>query len=93
MVISNSCLFYCRLLNDHDPSIIMKTLGLLRNLVSPRPHTDAIMDIHGLQIMQGIVIVLESPHEPEIKEQALCILGKFFQVFIFCEKNSYINIT
>ncbi|XP_044767102.1 armadillo repeat-containing protein 8-like [Coccinella septempunctata] len=64
-----------RLLDDPDPRVIMKTLGLLRNLVSPRPHTDAIMALHGVQIMQGIVFVLESAHAPEIKEQALCILG------------------
>lgn len=64
-----------RLLDDPDPRVIMKTLGLLRNLVSPRPHTDAIMALHGIQIMQGVVFVLESAHSPEIKEQALCILG------------------
>lgn len=25
--------------------------------------------------MQGVVLVLEGPHAPEVKEQALCILG------------------
>lgn len=53
----------------------MKTLGLLRNLVSPRTHTDMMMALHGPQIMQGVVLVLEGPHLPDVKEQALCILG------------------
>lgn len=52
----------------------MKTLGLLRNLVSPRQHTDTMMALHGPQVMQGVVLVLEGPYTPDIKEQALCIL-------------------
>ncbi|KAL3284207.1 hypothetical protein HHI36_018371 [Cryptolaemus montrouzieri] len=64
-----------RLLADPDTRVLMKTLGLIRNLVSPRPHTDTMMALHGVQIMQGVVLVLEGPHAPEIKEQALCILG------------------
>uniref|UniRef100_A0A6P7FG71 Armadillo repeat-containing protein 8 n=1 Tax=Diabrotica virgifera virgifera TaxID=50390 RepID=A0A6P7FG71_DIAVI len=56
-------------------SVLMKTLGLLRNLVSPRTHTDMMMALHGPQIMQGVVLVLEGPHPPDVKEQALCILG------------------
>lgn len=53
----------------------MKTLGLLRNLVSPRTHTDTMMNLHGPQVMQAVVLVLEGPHSPDIKEQALCILA------------------
>ncbi|CAG9864610.1 unnamed protein product [Phyllotreta striolata] len=64
-----------RLLADQDTKVLMKTLGLLRNLVSPRTHTDMMMALHGAQIMQGVVLVLEGPHQPDIKEQALCILG------------------
>lgn len=64
-----------RLLADADPSVLMKTLGLLRNLVSPRAHTDAMMALHGAQVMQAVVLVLEGPHSPEVKEQALCILA------------------
>ncbi|KAJ3664415.1 hypothetical protein Zmor_008589 [Zophobas morio] len=64
-----------RLLADSDTRVLMKTLGLLRNLVSPRTHTDTMMSLHGPQVMQGVVLVLEGPHSPEVKEQALCILG------------------
>lgn len=64
-----------RLLADSDTQVLMKTLGLLRNLVSPRSHTDEIMALHSSQIMQAVVLVLESPHSNEVKEQALCILG------------------
>lgn len=64
-----------RLLADSDPRVLMKTLGLLRNLVSPRTHTDTMMALHGPQVMQGVVLVLEGPHSPEVKEQALLILS------------------
>lgn len=64
-----------RLLADSDTRILMKTLGLLRNLVSPRVHTDAMMTLHGPQVMQAVVLVLEGPHSPDVKEQALCILA------------------
>lgn len=64
-----------RLLADSDVKVLMKTLGLLRNLVSPRTHTDTMMALHGSHVMQAVVLVLEGPHSPEVKEQALCILG------------------
>lgn len=64
-----------RLLADSDVQVLMKTLGLVRNLVCPRAHTDAIMVLHGPQVMQAMVLVLEGPHQHEVKEQALCILG------------------
>ncbi|KAL1516972.1 hypothetical protein ABEB36_000797 [Hypothenemus hampei] len=64
-----------RLLADSDARVLMKTLGLLRNLVSPRNHTDMMMALHGNQIMQGVVLVLEGGHSPEVKEQALLILS------------------
>lgn len=64
-----------RLLADTDTTVLMKTLGLLRNLVSPRAHTDTMMGMHGAQVMQGVVLVLEGAHAAEVKEQALCILA------------------
>lgn len=64
-----------RLLADTDTRVLMKTLGLIRNLVSPRTHTDSIMALHSTQVMQAVVLVLEGPHASEVKEQALCILG------------------
>lgn len=41
-----------RLLSDSEVNIIMKTLGLLRNLLSTKPHIDHIMGLCGSQIMQ-----------------------------------------
>lgn len=40
-----------RLLSDEEVSVVMKTLGLLRNLLST-PHIDHIMDLYGKHIMQ-----------------------------------------
>ncbi|XP_019723257.1 armadillo repeat-containing protein 8 isoform X1 [Hippocampus comes] len=64
-----------RLLSDPDGNVLMKTLGLLRNLLSTRPHMDQIMSSHGKQIMQAVTLILEAEHSAEIKEQALCILA------------------
>ncbi|OTF77687.1 hypothetical protein BLA29_000927 [Euroglyphus maynei] len=63
-----------RLLSDSDVNILMKTLGLLRNLLSTKPHIDLIMQQHGKQIMQAVILILEGEHPWEVKEQALCIL-------------------
>lgn len=41
-----------RLLSDPQVDVLMKTLGLLRNLLSTKPHIDHIMGLHGNQIMQ-----------------------------------------
>lgn len=41
-----------RLLSDSEVSVLMKTLGLLRNLLSTKPHIDHIMSLHAIQIMQ-----------------------------------------
>ncbi|CAG2059167.1 unnamed protein product [Timema podura] len=41
-----------RLLSDPEVDVLMKTLGLLRNLLSTKPHIDHIMGLHGNQIMQ-----------------------------------------
>ncbi|XP_043213924.1 armadillo repeat-containing protein 8-like [Amphibalanus amphitrite] len=64
-----------RLLSDPSPAVLMKTLGLLRNLLT-RPHVDQFMDeTQGPQVMQAIVLTLEGDHPAELKEQALCILA------------------
>lgn len=44
-----------RLLADPDTRVLMKTLGLLRNLVSPRTHTDTMMALHGPQVGGGVL--------------------------------------
>jgi len=64
-----------RLLSDSDINVLMKTLGLLRNLLSTKPHIDHIMNLHGKQIMQAVILILEGDHTAEVKEQALCILA------------------
>ncbi|XP_028291818.1 armadillo repeat-containing protein 8 isoform X1 [Gouania willdenowi] len=64
-----------RLLSDPDNSVLMKTLGLLRNLLSTRPHIDQIMSSHGKQIMQAVTLILEAEQSIEVKEQTLCILA------------------
>ncbi|XP_038154410.1 armadillo repeat-containing protein 8 [Cyprinodon tularosa] len=64
-----------RLLSDPDANVLMKTLGLLRNLLSTRPHIDQIMSSHGKQIMQAVTLILEAEHSAEVKEQTLCILA------------------
>ncbi|KAK7804286.1 hypothetical protein U0070_006677, partial [Myodes glareolus] len=58
-----------RLLSDSDLNVLMKTLGLLRNLLSTRPHIDKIMSTHGKQIMQAVTLILEGEHSIEVKEQ------------------------
>ncbi|XP_033728549.1 armadillo repeat-containing protein 8-like isoform X2 [Pecten maximus] len=63
-----------RLLSDQDPNILMKTLGLIRNLLSNKPHIDSIMKAYGTEIMQAAVFILEGDHTADIKEQTLCIL-------------------
>ncbi|XP_055383782.1 armadillo repeat-containing protein 8-like [Condylostylus longicornis] len=64
-----------KLLNDSDTRVIMKTLGLLRNLLSKSTHIDDIMREHATDVMQAVNMVLDSPHPAEVKEQALCIIG------------------
>uniref|UniRef100_G1MTJ6 Armadillo repeat-containing protein 8 n=1 Tax=Meleagris gallopavo TaxID=9103 RepID=G1MTJ6_MELGA len=64
-----------QLLSDSDVNVLMKTLGLLRNLLSTRPHIDHIMSTHGKQIMQAVTLILEGEHNIEVKEQTLCILA------------------
>lgn len=64
-----------RLLSDGDPNVILKTLGLIRNLLSTRYHIDHIMASHGKQLMQAVSMILDEDHGVEIKEQALCILA------------------
>ncbi|KAK0147049.1 Armadillo repeat-containing protein 8 [Merluccius polli] len=64
-----------RLLSDPDINVLMKTLGLLRNLLSSRPHIDQLMSSHGKQIMQALTLILDGEHSVEVKEQTLCILA------------------
>lgn len=59
---------------EDDDEIVLKTLGLLRNLLSQKSHIDGIMSSHGEQIMQALYKLLEKPCSKRIKEQDLCVL-------------------
>ncbi|XP_022109412.1 armadillo repeat-containing protein 8-like [Acanthaster planci] len=63
------------LLTDSNVDILMKTLGLLRNLLSTKQHIDSIMMSHNKQIMTAVIMILEGDHPPDVKEQTLCILA------------------
>lgn len=64
-----------RLLSDGDNNIVLKTLGLLRNVVAHKNQIDHVMSLFGKQIMQAVVLILESDNSANVKEQALCILA------------------
>jgi hypothetical protein len=65
-----------QLLTEQDETLLIKTLGLIKNLICHRPHIDQIMDLYGIKIIQAIIMVLESEYyNVSIKEQALCILA------------------
>eukprot|EP00088_Acartia_fossae_P019264 TRINITY_DN21236_c0_g1_i4.p1 TRINITY_DN21236_c0_g1~~TRINITY_DN21236_c0_g1_i4.p1 ORF type:complete len:293 (+),score=86.97 TRINITY_DN21236_c0_g1_i4:47-880(+) len=65
-----------RLLSDTEMQVVMKTLGLLRNLLSnDKSHIDQMTNQYGKQLMQAVVFILESENSQEVKEQALCMLA------------------
>ncbi|XP_065361275.1 armadillo repeat-containing protein 8-like isoform X2 [Calliphora vicina] len=64
-----------RILNESNPLVLLKTLGLLRNLLCHTYHIELIMSSHSKDILDGFCIVLENNNSPEIKEQVLCILA------------------
>jgi len=65
-----------QLINDDNEGVVMKTLGLLRNLLSNKTHIDQIMTIHGKEIMAAILIILDSSNSSQdVKEQAYCVLA------------------
>lgn len=70
-----------RLLSDNEANIVMKTLGLLRNLLTGASHIDHIMGMYGKQIMQASILILEGDHGPDTKEQALCMLANIADGF------------
>lgn len=70
----------------------MKTLGLLRNLLSNKPHIDQMMLVHGPQVMQAVTMILDGGHSVDVKEQALCILanvadGETSKNFVMSDEN------
>jgi hypothetical protein len=68
------------LLSDSDSEVLLKTLGLIRNLLSTKTHIDFIMSIHGNRIMEAVKFILGNVQPAtsmygEIQEQAICILA------------------
>ena len=68
------------LLSDSDPEVLLKTLGLIRNLLAAKAHADSIMNLHGKKIMDSVGHILNGERRMdqfgvEIREQALCILS------------------
>ena len=66
-----------QLINDDDEAVVMKTLGLLRNLLSTKSHIDQIMTgSHGKEIMDALILILDSnDSSQDVKEQAYCVLA------------------
>ena len=64
-----------QLLTEHDDNLIMKTLGLLRNLICTKTHIDQLMNTYGTKVVQAIIMILEGDYSNLIKEQALYILS------------------
>lgn len=64
-----------QLLTEYDENLIMKTLGLMRNLICTKSHIDHIMSNHGTKVIQSVIMILEGDYSILIKEQALCILA------------------
>lgn len=63
-----------RLLADAEVDVVMKMLGLLRNLLSSRSNVDTVMSETRLPIIGAVIMTLEAGRPTIVKEQALCIL-------------------
>lgn len=68
------------LLKDKNLNVVLKTLGLLRNVLSMDTQIDAIMKIYGKVIMEITMMCLNDEllvecKEHEVREEALCILA------------------
>ncbi|KAF2344235.1 Armadillo-type fold, partial [Trinorchestia longiramus] len=62
------------LISTNNVNLVCKTLGLLRNLLSPKQHIDSIMSSNSNAVLQIIIWLLEGSLCAEVKEQALCVL-------------------
>ncbi|KAL9904305.1 armadillo repeat-containing protein 8-like [Glossina fuscipes] len=62
-------------LNDSNPLIVLKSLGLLRNILSEAHQIDPIMSMHAKEINDSLYVILDSATSAGIKEQALCVIG------------------
>lgn len=77
---------------------ILKLLNIYFFFPLTSQHIDHIMGLHGKQVMQAIVLILEGDHNAEVKEQALCILaniadGDFAKNFIMSNEDVLKKLT
>ncbi|XP_055953493.1 armadillo repeat-containing protein 8-like isoform X5 [Argiope bruennichi] len=85
--------------NDEVLTVASSTLcNLLLEFSPSKEHIDHIMGLHGKQVMQSIVLILEGDHCIEVKEQALCILaniadGDFAKNFIMSNEDVLKKLT
>ncbi|XP_031567039.1 armadillo repeat-containing protein 8-like [Actinia tenebrosa] len=64
------------LLEDPDTDVVMKALGLMRNLLSGREDINRIMEMHGNHVMESVKPILDSELQTvQVKEQALCVIA------------------
>ncbi|CAD7006096.1 armadillo repeat-containing protein 8 [Ceratitis capitata] len=63
------------LVYDTDTKIVMKALGLFRNLVCKSHIIEMIMNVHSSQVLDVINNLLESDQSTEIKEQVFCVVA------------------
>lgn len=68
------------ILKDKNLNVVLKTLGLLRNVLTSESQIDAVMKTYGKKIIEIIMLCLDDKlmvenSQNEVKEEALCILG------------------
>lgn len=61
--------------SDEEHELVLKTLGLLRNLLSQQQQVDLMMEAYGREIVKTLAQLLSSHHPYVIKEQAMCVLA------------------
>ena len=62
-------------INEANSLLLLKTLGLLRNLLCNSNHIGLLMTKHSKELLDSLCLVLKNNTSTEIKEQVLCILG------------------
>lgn len=62
-------------INETDSLLLLRTLGLLRNLLYNSNHIELIMTKYSTELLGSLCLVLKNNTSSEIKEQVLCTLG------------------
>lgn len=61
---------------ETNGDILMKTLGFLRNVLTPKTDIDTTMSIYGDQIIKSLIYIIESRDiSRELQDQTLCVLA------------------